>query len=86
MREIVGAQIGTKITNRPKDIIQGLESGTITRFLSKREMQLMSACALGRNWDIMAASPVLFLLDEETGEVKPAGSEPPQEDFHWSTR
>lgn len=71
MKEIVGAMIGTIITNRPADIIRGLENNTITRLLSKQEMQLMASFDLGRNWEVMANSGVLFFLDDD-GKPYPA--------------
>lgn len=71
MKEIVGAMIGTIITNNPADIIRGLESNTVTRLLSKQEMQFMASCDLGKSWEVMANSRVLFCLDED-GKPLPA--------------
>jgi len=71
MKEIVGAMIGTIITNNPADIIRGLERNTVTRLLSKQEMQFMASFDLGRNWEVMANSRVLFCLDED-GKPFPA--------------
>ena len=71
MKEIVGAMIGTIITNNPADIIRGLENNTITRLLSKLEMQFMASCDLGRNWEVMANSRVLFCIDDD-GKPVPA--------------
>ena len=71
MKEIVGAMIGTIITNNPADIIRGLENNTVTRLLSKQEMQLMESFDLGRNWEVMANSRVLFCVDDD-GKPFPA--------------
>ena len=71
MKEIVGAMIGTIITNNPADIIRGLENNTVTRLLSKQEMQLMASFDLGRNWEVMANSRVLFCVDDD-GKPFPA--------------
>ena len=71
MREIVGAMIGTQITNIPKLIFEAVEKGTVKKFVSKREMAFMSSCDLGKNWDDMAKSPVLFVIDDESLEVYP---------------
>ena len=71
VKEIVGAMIGTIITNNPVVIIRGLENNTVTRLLSKQEMQFMASCDLGRNWEKMAISRVLFCLDDD-GKPFPA--------------
>jgi hypothetical protein len=65
MRAIVGAQIGSKITNSVPFIIQAVENGTITRWLSRQEMALMAAFDLGSNWNHMASSQVLFYMDDD---------------------
>ena len=65
MKEIVGAMIGTIITKNPADIIRGLKNNTVTRLLSKQEMQFMASCDLGGKWEVMANSRVLFFLDED---------------------
>jgi hypothetical protein len=65
MKEIVGAMIGTIITNNPADIRRGLKSNTVTRLLSKQEMQFMARFDFGKKWEVMANSRVLFCLDDE---------------------
>lgn len=65
MKNIVGAQIGSKITNNRLIIIQAIKDNTITRWLSQEEMKFMSDCDLGKNWDHMASGPVLFCLDDD---------------------
>jgi|APSaa5957512622_1039677.scaffolds.fasta_scaffold13498_9 hypothetical protein len=71
MREIVGAKIGSIITNIPSKIFDAVEKGRIRKFLSKKEMQFMSNCDLGKKWDDMAKSPVLFVIDDENEKVYP---------------
>lgn len=73
MKEIVGAMIGAIITNNPADIIRGLENNTLTRFISKKEMQFMASCDLGSNWEALANSRVLFCLDDD-GNPFPASN------------
>lgn len=66
-KKIVGAKIGTVITNRPSDIVWALDSGrNDIEFLEQERMQLMGALDLGRNWEAMARGPVLFILDWDT--------------------
>ena len=69
MREIVAAQIGTIITNDPREIKKGILKGTVTRLLDKTHMQMMAAFDLGPRWNVLARSPILFLINDETGEV-----------------
>lgn len=65
MREIVGAMIGTTITNNVKAIILAVEHvPKKVKFLDKEHMKFMSACDLGINWDNMANSPVLFVIED----------------------
>lgn len=71
VKEIVGAMIGTIITNNPADIIRGLENNTVVRLLSKQEVQLMASFDLGRNWEALADSKVLFCLADD-GKPFPA--------------
>ena len=58
--EIVGAKIGSRITNRPKEIIAALKADTPVEFLSRDRMEFMAACDLGPQWAAMAESPTLF--------------------------
>jgi hypothetical protein len=68
-REIVGAQIGTTITNDKTKIAEAIEANrTDIQFLDRLQMQLMSSCDLGINWDNMANGPTLFCMD---GKGKP---------------
>jgi hypothetical protein len=64
MNEIVGAKVGTMITNIRANIIQGIEDKLPIQWLSRAHMRMMSECDLGLNWDKMANGPTLFLLDE----------------------
>ena len=70
MRGIVGALVGTVVTNQLSGIIEAAGAGTIRRLLSKQEMQFMAAWNLGPRWKAMAESPVLFWYDDKTGEVR----------------
>jgi len=68
--KIVGALSTTGyITNDGEIVASWLKNGVIKKFLSKDEMKLMASFDLGENWRKMAESPVLFLLDRETGEI-----------------
>ena len=64
MKEIVGAKIGTMITNNRQVISEAFEAGRVTEFLDRGRMQFMAAMDLGRNWKIMANGPTLFCLDD----------------------
>lgn len=77
MKQIVGVQIGSKITNDPKLIVWALENNKVTRFLSRQEMQFMANCDLGKNWEIMANSRVLFCLDDDGKPFSAELAEPP---------
>jgi hypothetical protein len=72
MREVVGAQIGTTITNIPAQIAAAVEAGTVSRFLFRDEMKLMAALDLGMNWTNLANSRTLFLLSDDGKTAKPA--------------
>jgi len=66
MKEIVGAMIGSTITNDRKTIHDAVASGrTDIQFLDRRHMQFMANCDLGKNWEIMATGPTLFLVDND---------------------
>jgi len=65
MREVVAAQIGTRITNDAVEISAAVGSGSIRRFLFRDEMALMAAFDLGQNWEKLAKSRTLFLLSED---------------------
>ena len=64
MREIVGAMIGTRITNNRLEIINSHNNGTVTEFLDRARMQFMAVMDLGANWELMANSPTLFCIDK----------------------
>jgi hypothetical protein len=64
LTEIVGAKIGTVITNDYKHIQTAARSGLEFELLDRGSMKFMAACGTGRNWDIMANGPTLFLVDE----------------------
>lgn len=63
MKEIVGAKIGTMITNNRQVIREAFDAGRVTEFLDRERMQFMAAMDLGRNWELMANGPTLFCLD-----------------------
>ena len=63
--EIVGAQIGTMITNRMLDIVSAIKLGKDIILLTRREMQFMSACDLGVSWKEMAETKTLFKFNEK---------------------
>jgi len=65
MKEIVGAKIGTMITNNRKTISGAFERGAVTEWLDRERMQFMAGMDLGRNWELMANGPTLFCLDDE---------------------
>lgn len=65
MRKIVGARIGTRITNNRQVIAVAIETGMISEFLDQQRMQLMASFDLGPEWTAMAQSPVLFQLDDD---------------------
>lgn len=64
MKEIVGARIGTTITNNRRLISEAFEAGRVTEFLERERMQFMAGMDLGRNWELMANGPTLFCLDD----------------------
>lgn len=65
MKEIVGAKIGTMITNNRKTIAEAIERGAVTEWLDRQRMQFMAGMDLGRNWELMANGPTLFCLDDD---------------------
>ena len=64
MKEIVGAKIGTRITNSLAAIKQASQDGTLSDLLDRKQMQFMASMDLGRNWEMMATGPTLFLIDD----------------------
>ena len=80
MREIVGARInrGTITNNLPK-IIDAAKTGHLVDVYDRKQMQFMSDCDLGRNWDAMAKGPTLFLIgDDGKPQWSNVGDKPPQ--------
>ena len=80
MREIVGAKInGSTITNNLANIAAASNAGRLNELYDRKQMQFMSDCDLGRNWDLMAEGPTLFLIDDQgnpkwpNAEIKAAG-------------
>lgn len=66
MREIVGAMInGSTITNSLPKIAEAAKAGRLGEVYDRKQMQFMSCCDLGRNWDLMASGPTLFLIDDD---------------------
>lgn len=65
MKEIVGARIGTIITNDRSAIADAVERGTLTEFLDRPRMAFMAALDLGIRWEQMAKGPTLFCLDKD---------------------
>jgi hypothetical protein len=70
VKEIVGAKIGTLITNNRRTIAEAVERNAVTEFLDRERMQFMAAMDLGRNWELMASGPTLFCIDAD-GKPQP---------------
>ena len=70
MKEIVGAMLGTKITNNPRLIAAAVEAGVVTEFIDRQRMRFMAACDLGQRWKRMADGPTFFCIDDE-GNIHP---------------
>ena len=68
VKEIVGAKIGSIITNSLETMKKAAIDGVDIQLLSRQEMSFMSGCDLGINWDKMAQGDTLFLFNDETGE------------------
>ena len=71
MVEIVGAKIGTIITNKKDEIYKAIQNNTITEFLDRTRMQFMAACDFGLNWVKMANGPTLFIIDDNSNPQAP---------------
>jgi hypothetical protein len=68
--EIVGARIGTKITNSPKIIAAAVELDAVIEFLDRPRMRFMAAADFGSQWNAMALGPTLFIAEtNERGEI-----------------
>lgn len=65
MKEIVGAKIGTRITNDRRLIAEAVSNNTVTEFLDRARMRFMADMDLGRNWELMANGPTLFCMDDD---------------------
>ena len=65
MQEIVGAKIGSIITNKIDVIIKALSQNNNIEWLTRVRMQFMSSADLGIRWDNMAKAPTIFLLDRD---------------------
>lgn len=66
MREIVGAKInGGTITNSLPMIVEAAKAGRLGEVYDRKQMQFMSSCDLGRNWDLMASGQTLFLIGDD---------------------
>lgn len=65
MKEIVGARIGTLITNDRRTIADAVEQNAVTEFLDRKRMRFMAAMDLGRNWELMANGQTLFCIDDD---------------------
>ncbi len=65
MREIVGAKIGTRITNDISLIAKANHAGETFELLDRKRMQFMAGMDLGRNWEMMSTGPTLFFIDDE---------------------
>lgn len=73
MKEIVGAKIGTMITNNRKTIAEAVERCAVTEWLDRKRMRFMAGMDLGRNWELMANGPTLFCLDDDGKPHAPNG-------------
>jgi hypothetical protein len=82
VNEIVGAKIGSIITNNTAMIAAAVKGNTISEFIDRDRMQFMSSLDLGQRWDNMANSKTLFLMDENgkihppNNAIKPTGDKP----------
>ena len=65
MKEIVAAMIGTTITTNPVDIKSAANMGTIKDLINRKRAQFMAAFDLGKNWELLAAAPTLFSIDDD---------------------
>lgn len=65
MREIVGARIGSRITNNLEAILKAAQQNKPMQLLSKGEMVFLAGCDLGVNWVKMAEAPVLFVQGDD---------------------
>lgn len=66
MREIVGAMInGGTITNSLAKIVEAAKANRLNEVYDRKQMQFMSCCDLGKNWDLMASGPTLFLIGDD---------------------
>ena len=65
MREIVGARIKNTITNNLPKIVGAVKAGQLVEVYDRKQMQFMADCDLGRNWDLMANGPTLFLVTDD---------------------
>lgn len=72
MKEIVGARIGTIITNDAHTIAAALEHNLVMDLLDRQRMQWMAAMDLGVHWEAMANSPTLFCINSAGDVVAPS--------------
>lgn len=73
VKEIVGAKIGTLITNDRRTIAEAVERNAVIEFLDRERMQFMAAMDLGRNWELIASGPTLFCIDAD-GQPQPSNA------------
>ena len=71
MKEIVGAMVGTIITNDRRIIYEAVKQGTVKQFLDRKHMQFMAAMDLGQSWEEMANGPTLFCVDDDGNPQPP---------------
>ena len=72
--EIVGARIGSLITNNPEEIAPALAAGKLSEWLTRSRMQMMGDCNADPRWIAMANSPTLFFIDND-GHAHPVKDE-----------
>jgi hypothetical protein len=66
MYEIVAAKIGDIITTNFIDIRQAfMDQCKDIELLDRRRMQFMAACDLGPQWERIASSPTLFIINDD---------------------
>ena len=66
MVEIVAAKInGGTITNNLATILQAAKNNQINEIYNRKQMQLMSACDLGKKWDMLANGATLFIVGDD---------------------
>lgn len=69
-REIVAALIGRMVTTDPVDIKSALKCGQKIRLLSRREVEVMGALDLGKNWEDLSDSRTICIQNDDGTFIK----------------